>query len=86
MSSMGQYRTQILAGLFITVLLLAIGSLVGQGILKTEQDAYERGARAAILHSVCRGSLPTLGYLQRAFRWGDPQTCADVQELDASRS
>jgi hypothetical protein len=86
MANLNKYRTEILAGLFITLVLLAIGSLVGQGILRTEQDAYERGARAAIMHSVCRGSLPTLSYLQRAFHWGDPQTCEEVQQLDSSKT
>lgn len=86
MKKLTRYRTEIVAGLLITVVLLSIGSVVGQGILRTEQEAYERGARAAIIHSRCRGSFPSLIYLQRAFRWGDLQSCDDVQEVEGSKA
>jgi hypothetical protein len=84
MSKLIQYRTELIAGAVITLLLLVIGSLVGQGILKSERDAYERGARAVIIHTRCRGQLPSLAYLQRAFRWGEPHSCEDVQRIETS--
>jgi hypothetical protein len=82
MKKLTRYRTEIIAGLLVTVVLLSIGSLAGTGILRSEQDAYERGARAAIIHSRCRGSFPSLIYLQQAFRWGDLQSCNDVREVE----
>ena len=82
MAHLMQYRPGVIAGLFVAVMLLLIGSLVGQGILKSERDAYERGARTAIMHARCRGVLPSLAYLQRAFQAGEPQTCADVLKLE----
>jgi hypothetical protein len=82
MKKLTRYRTEIIAGLLVTVVLLSIGSLAGTGILRSEQDAYERGARAAIIHSRCLGSFPSLIYLQRAFRWGDLQSCNDVREVE----
>jgi hypothetical protein len=86
MAKFSRYRTEIVAGLLVTVVLLSIGSLVGRGILKSEQDAYERGARAAIIHSRCRGSFPSLPYIQRAFRWGETQSCEDVQEVEGAKA
>jgi hypothetical protein len=84
MAILSAYRTGVIVGLVMTVVLLVIGSLLGQSILKSEQDAYERGARAAIIHSRCRGTFPSVSFLQRAFRWGEPQTCEDVRRVETS--
>ena len=86
MKKLTRYRTEIVAGLLVTAVLLSIGSLVGNGILRSEQEAYERGARAAMVHSRCRGTLPSLTYLQQAFRWGDIQNCADVRDVEGSKA
>jgi hypothetical protein len=85
MAKFSRYRTEIVAGLMVTVVLLSIGSLVGHGILRSEQEAYERGARAAIIHSRCRGTFPSIPYIQRAFRWGETNSCDDVQEVDGTK-
>ena len=84
MTSLKPYRTGVMVGLCTALVLLAIGSLVGQGIMRSELDAYERGARTAIMHARCRGHVPSQEYLQRAFQSGEPQSCADVLLLERS--
>jgi hypothetical protein len=79
-----RYRTGVTVALVIAVVLLVIGSSVGRGIIRSEQDAFERGARAVIMHARCRGGVPSTEYLQRAFRSGEPQSCADVFRLERS--
>jgi len=76
----------VIAGLLLTTMLVVIGLFVGQSLLKTEREAYERGVQMAAMHSRCRGTLPSADYVTRAFAWGDPKTCEDVQKIDRSQT
>jgi len=80
------WQSGVIAGLLLTTMLVVIGLFVGQSLLKTEREAYERGVRMAVMHSRCRGTFPPAGYVARAFAWGDPKTCEEVQKLDRSRT
>ncbi|MFM8551494.1 MAG: hypothetical protein ACKOCD_04150 [Nitrospiraceae bacterium] len=77
-----ELRGWLLSGLLVTVMLLAIGLSLGRGLLEGERTAYERGAALARLHHHCRGTFPSAQYVARAFSWGDPKTCAEIQKID----
>jgi hypothetical protein len=79
-------QSGVIAGLLLTTMLVVIGLFVGQSLLKTERQAYERGVRMAAMHSRCRGTLPAADYITRAFAWGDPKTCEEVQKIDRSQT
>ncbi|MGH7236461.1 MAG: hypothetical protein ACREIO_08765 [Nitrospiraceae bacterium] len=79
-------QSGVIAGLLLTTMLVVIGLFVGQSLLKTEREAYERGVRMAAMHAQCRGTLPSAEYVTRAFTWGDPKTCEEVQRIDRSRT
>ncbi len=78
------YKAGILAGLLVLTVLISIGLFVGRGVLKSERDAYERGAWIAAIHAKCRGTFPTEAFLNHAFAWGDPRTCEDLQRIDGA--
>lgn len=78
-------RSWLLSGVLVTGMLLAMGLSFGQGLLRDERAAYERGAAFAALHHHCRGVFPSAGYADRAFSWGDPKTCADLRKIDERR-
>lgn len=75
-------KAGIVAGLLVVTFLISIGLFLGRGVLKSERDAYERGAWIAILYAKCRGTFPTEAFLNYAFSWGDPRTCEELQEID----
>ena len=79
-------QSGVMAGLLLTTMLVVIGVFVGQSLLKTEREAYERGVRMVGMHSRCRGTLPSAEYVMRAFAWGDPKTCEEIQQIDRSRT
>ena len=79
-------QSGVIAGLLLTMMLVVIGLFVGQSLLKTEREAYERGVRMAVMHSRCRGAPPSAEYVARAFAWGDPKTCEEVQKIDRSQT
>ena len=79
-------QSGVIAGLLLTTMLVVIGLFVGQSLLKTEREAYERGVRMAAMHAQCRGTLPSAEYVTRAFASGDPKTCEEVQKIDRSRT
>jgi hypothetical protein len=76
------YKAGIIAGLLLVTLLISLGLFLGRGVLKSERDAYERGAWIAGLYAKCRGTFPTEAFLTHAFAWGDPRTCEELQEID----
>ncbi len=78
------FQSGVVAGLLLATMLVVIGLFVGQSLLKTEQKAYARGVRLAVMHAPCRGTFPSTGYVGRAFAWGDPKNCEDVQKIDES--
>jgi len=75
-------KAGIIAGLLVLTVLISIGLFVGRGVLKSERDAYERGAWIAVIHAKCRGTFPTEAFLKHAFSWGDPRNCDDLQQID----
>ena len=75
-------RHAVMAGLVVIVVLMGIGFLTGRGLIGYERDAYERGARLASVYFECRGIFPSPQYLERAFTWGDPKNCAEVDKVD----
>ncbi|MDE3118559.1 MAG: hypothetical protein KGL03_06025 [Nitrospirota bacterium] len=79
------FRGWLVPGLLVTVILLAMGLAFGRGLLQGERDAYERGVAMTVLHQQCRGSVPTPEYVDRAFAWGDPKSCADLQRIEEPR-
>lgn len=79
-------QSGVIAGLLLTTMLVVIGLFVGQSLLKTEREAYERGVRMAVRHSQCRGAPPSAEYVARAFAWGDPTTCEEVLKIDRNRT
>ncbi|MBI4401325.1 MAG: hypothetical protein HY581_06820 [Nitrospirae bacterium] len=76
------FQGGVVTGLLLATFLVGIGLFVGQGLLKSERDAYERGAWIAVIHSQCRGNFPSPAYLSKAFKWGDPKTCDEVQKIN----
>ena len=80
------FQSGVIAGLLLVTMLVVIGLFVGQSLLRTEREAYERGVRMAIMHSRCRGGFPSVDYVGRAFAWGDPKTCEEVQKIDRSQT
>ncbi len=80
------FQSGVIAGLLLVTMLIVIGLFVGQSLLKTEREAYERGVRMAVMHARCRGTFPSAAYVARAFGWGDPKTCEEVQKIDRSRT
>ncbi len=79
------FRGWFVPGVLVAVILLAIGLAFGRGLLQGERNAYERGVAMTALHQQCRGSAPTSEYVDRAFAWGDPKSCADLQKIEAQR-
>lgn len=79
------FRSWLVPGVLVTVILLAMGLAFGRGLLQGERDAYERGVAMTVLHQQCRGSVPTSEYVDRAFAWGDPKSCADLQRIEEPR-
>lgn len=75
-------KAGIIASLLVLTVLISIGLFVGRGVLKSERDAYERGAWIAVIHAKCRGTSPTAAFLNHAFAWGDPRNCDDLQQID----
>ncbi|MBM4132703.1 MAG: hypothetical protein FJ245_02945 [Nitrospira sp.] len=75
-------RGWLVPGVLATLVLLAIGLSLGRGLLQGERAAYERGVAIATLYYHCRGAFPSARYLERAFSWGDPKTCAEIQQVD----
>ncbi len=75
-------RHAVMAGLVMIIVLMGIGFLAGRGLVRYERDAYERGARLAAVYFGCRGAFPSPRYLERAFTWGDPTSCAEVDKAD----
>jgi hypothetical protein len=76
-------KSWLLSGALVTLVLVAVGLSFGRGLLQNERGAYERGAAVAALHYACRGLFPSTGYVERAFSWGDPKTCSDIEKIDA---
>lgn len=76
-------RKEVLAGLMLVVLLVAVGIVVGQGLVREEREAYTRGAALARLYFSCRQNFPSVEFIERAFAWGEPANCADLVRIDA---
>jgi len=85
MVELTRFRGGVIAGLLLVTMLVVIGLFVGQSLVRTEREAYERGVRMAVMHARCRGGVPSADYIGRAFAWGDPKTCEEVQQIDRSR-
>lgn len=81
-----RFQSGVLAGLMLVTMLVVIGVFMGQSLLRAERAAYERGVRMAVMHAGCRGRFPSADYVARAFAWGDPRTCEEVQMIDRSRT
>ena len=79
-------RKEVVIGLLLAAVLLGIGLLVGQSVIKREREAYVRGAGVAELHHRCRQAYPSEGFLGNAFLWGDPKTCEDIGTVEKYRA
>ena len=42
---------------------------------------YERGAHLIAVHHKCRGNYGSYAFRRFALKWGDPQTCHDIEEI-----
>lgn len=76
----------VIAGLMLVTMLVVIGVFVGQSLVRTEREAYERGVRMVVMHARCLGGVPSADYVGRAFAWGDPKTCEEVLKIERSRT
>ncbi len=75
-------RKDVLAGLMLVVLLVAVGLVVGQGLIRKEREAYARGAAMAQLYFSCRQDFPSMDFAERAFAWGQPVVCEDLHRIE----